>query len=202
MVSSARGNQNTHLHFSPCWYLRAQPLDQRNEGACWAWMMSQDWCWSWNSNPLATWWEELTHLKRPWSWERLRAGGEGDDRGWDGWMVLSTRWTWVWAHSRNWWWTGRPGVLWFMGSQSRTRLSDWTELNWLDQKFKVLKLRWFRNYRESQTPKKQIRDKSEDFFSVGVLKASCNFLADKKEDDQLCTKTWHGKEVDCPAGWH
>ena len=71
--------------------------------------------------------DELTHLKRPWCWERLRAGGEGDDRGWDGWMASPTQWTWVWVNSGSWWWTGRPGVLWFMGSQSRTRLSDWTE---------------------------------------------------------------------------
>ena len=47
----------------------------------------KDWCWSWNSNILATWWEELTHWKRPWCWERLRARGEGGDRGWDGWMA-------------------------------------------------------------------------------------------------------------------
>ena len=72
--------------------------------------------------------DELTHLKRPWCWERLRAGGEGDDRGWDGWMASPTQWTWVWVNSGSWWWTGRPGVLWFMGSQSWTRLSDWTEL--------------------------------------------------------------------------
>ena len=65
-------------------------------------------------------------------WERLRAGGEGDDRGWDGWMASPTQWTWVWVDSGSWWWTGRPGVLWFMGSQSRTQLSDWTELNWTD----------------------------------------------------------------------
>ena len=90
----------------------------------------KDWCWSWNSNTLAIWCEELTHWKRPWSWERLRAGGKGDDRGWDGWMASPTRWTWVWVNSACWWWTGRPGVLRFMGSQSRTRLSDWTELNW------------------------------------------------------------------------
>ena len=57
-------------------------------------------------------------------------GGEGDDRGWDGWMASLTRWTWVWVNSGSWWWTGRPGVLRFMGSRSRTRLSDWTELNW------------------------------------------------------------------------
>ena len=59
----------------------------------------------------------------------IGAGGEWDDRGWDGWMVSPTRWTWVWVNSGSWWWTGRPGVLWFIGSQSRTRLSDWTVLN-------------------------------------------------------------------------
>ena len=60
--------------------------------------------------------EELTHLKRPRCWERLRAGGEGDGRGWDGWMASPTWWTWVWVNSRSWWWTDRPGVLQFMGS--------------------------------------------------------------------------------------
>ena len=90
----------------------------------------KDWYWSWNSNTLATWCEELTHWKRPWCWERLRAGEEGDDRGWDGWMASPTQWTWVWVNSRSWWWTGRPGVLRFTGSQ-RVR-HDWvTELNWL-----------------------------------------------------------------------
>ena len=59
----------------------------------------------------------------------IEAGGEGDDRGWDGWMASWTRWTWVWVNSGRWWWTGRPGVLRFMGSQSRLQLSDWTELN-------------------------------------------------------------------------
>ena len=83
----------------------------------------------WNSNTLATWWEELTHLKRPWCWERLKAGGEGDDRGWDGQMASLTQWTWVWVNSRSQWWTGRLGVLQSMGSQ-RVR-HDWeTELNW------------------------------------------------------------------------
>ena len=88
----------------------------------------KDWCWSWNSNNLATWCEELSHWKRPWCWERLRAGGEGDDRGWDGLITSPTQWTWAWVNSRSWWWTGRPGMLWFMGSQGRTWLSDWTEL--------------------------------------------------------------------------
>ena len=70
-----------------------------------------DWCWSWSSNTLATWCKELTHWKRPWCWERLKAGGGGDDRGWDGWMASLTRWTWDWASSRRWWRTGKPGVL-------------------------------------------------------------------------------------------
>ena len=71
----------------------------------------------------------LAHLKRPWCWEGLKAGGEGDDRGWDGWMASLTQWTWVWVDSRSWWWTGRPGVLQSMGLQ-RIR-HDWvTELNW------------------------------------------------------------------------
>ena len=91
--------------------------------------------WSWNSSTLATSWEELTHWKIPWCWEGLGAGEEGDDRGWDGWMASSTRWTWVWVNSGGWWWTGRPGVLWFMGSQIvghawATEL-NWTELNWI-----------------------------------------------------------------------
>ena len=60
----------------------------------------------------------------------IGAGGEGDDRGWDDWMASPTRWTWVWVNSGSWWWSGRPGVLQFTGSQSRTRLSNWTELNW------------------------------------------------------------------------
>ena len=79
---------------------------------------------------LATWCEELTHLKRPWCWESLTVEGEGDDRGWDCWMASQTQWTWVWANSRNWWRKGRPGMLQSMGLQSRTQLSDWTELNW------------------------------------------------------------------------
>ena len=72
--------------------------------------------WSWNSNTLTTWCEELTHLERPWCWERLKAGEERGDRGWDGWMPSLTPWRWVWANSGSWWWTGRPGVLQPMGS--------------------------------------------------------------------------------------
>ena len=80
-----------------------------------------NWCWSLNSSTLATWKEELTHLKRPWCWERLKAGRERDGRGWDSWMASLTWWTW--ANSRNCWWTGKSGVLQSMGSQ-RVR-HDW-----------------------------------------------------------------------------
>ena len=69
----------------------------------------KDWCWSWNSNTLATWWKELTHLKRPWCGEGLRAGGE-EERGWNGWMASLTQWTWVWVNPRSWWWTGKPSL--------------------------------------------------------------------------------------------
>ena len=91
----------------------------------------REWCWSWNSSTSATSCEELTHWKRLWCWEGLRAGGEGDDREWDGWMAELTQWTWVWVNSGSWWWTGRPGVLRFHGvAKSWTQLRDWTELNW------------------------------------------------------------------------
>ena len=69
----------------------------------------KDWWSSWNSNILSIWC--LTHWKRPWYWERLKAEGEGKDRGWDDWMASPTWWTWVWASSRSWWWTGKPGRL-------------------------------------------------------------------------------------------
>ena len=74
--------------------------------------------------------QNVESLVRPWCWEGFGAGGEGDDRGWDGWMASPTRWTWVWVNSGSWWGTGRPGVLRFMGSQRVGH--DWaTELNWM-----------------------------------------------------------------------
>ena len=75
--------------------------------------------------------EELTHLKRPCCWERLRAGGEGDYRGWDCWMASPTQLTWVWVDSRSWWWTGRPGCdSWGCKKSDMTEWLNWTELNW------------------------------------------------------------------------
>ena len=76
-------------------------------------------------------WRTNTLEMRNWCWERLKAGGEGDDRGWDGWMASLTWWIGVWVNSRSWWWTGKPGVLQPMGSQ---RIGyDWaTELNWTE----------------------------------------------------------------------
>ena len=73
--------------------------------------------------------KELTHWKRLWCWDRLKAGGEGENRRWAGWMPSPTQWTWVWLNSGSWWWTGRPGVLLSMGSQT-VRHDSVTELNW------------------------------------------------------------------------
>ena len=103
---------------------------------------SLDWCWRWSSNTLAAWFEELTHWIRPWCQEKLKAG-EGDDRGWDGWMASQTRWTWVWVSSGSWWWTGKSGVLQSMGSQRVGH--EWaTELiTWISNYSKILKQAYY-----------------------------------------------------------
>ena len=112
----------------------------------------KDWCWSWNFNTLNTWWEELTLCKRPWCWERLKAR-EVDDSGWNILMASPAQWTWVWASSRSWWWTRKPGMLQSMGLQ-RVR-HDWaTELNLkLEQKvaqiFKLAENNLNRYFKES-----------------------------------------------------
>ena len=83
----------------------------------------------------------MIHWKRLWCWEGLGAGGEGDDRGRDGWMASLTQWTWVWVNSGSWWWTGRPGVLRFMESQIVGH--DWaTDLIWSDLIISVDSIYW------------------------------------------------------------
>ena len=89
----------------------------------------KDWCWSWNSNTLAPWCEETTRWKKLWCLEILKAG-EGDDRGWDGWMASLTRWKWVRVSSVSWWWTEEAGAAVHWVAKSRTWLSDEIELNW------------------------------------------------------------------------
>ena len=89
----------------------------------------EHWCWRWNSNTLATWCEELTSFKRPWCWERLKAGGDGDDRGWVGWVSSLTQWTWEWVNSGSWCWTG--GLVCCSPLALQRVGHDWvTELNW------------------------------------------------------------------------
>ena len=90
----------------------------------------EDWCESWNSNTLATLCKELTHWKRPWCWEGLGAGGEGDDRGWDGWMASPAWWTWVSVNSGSWWWTGTLACCdsWGHKESDMTERLNWTEL--------------------------------------------------------------------------
>ena len=93
-------------------------------------------------NTLTNSCEELTHWKTPWCWEGLGAGGEGYDRGWDSWMASPTQWTWVLVDSGSWWWTGRSGVLRFMGSQRVGH--DWaTELNWTEDDTNFIWEDWY-----------------------------------------------------------
>ena len=113
--------------------------------------------------------------KRPWSWERLRAGGEGDDRGWDGWMVSPTQWTWVWVNSRSWWWTGRPGVLRFMGCKEL----DMTEqLNWTEE----------------------MGTTEDDMFGWHHRLNGCEFGQAHREsegqENLMCCSLWSRKELD------
>ena len=108
----------------------------------WIFIHWKDWCWNWNF--LVTWCKILWSPdaknwligKDPWWWERLKTGGEGDDRGWDGWMASLTRWTWVWASSGSLWWTEKARMLQSMGLQ-RVR-HDWaTELTWTEVMFSI-----------------------------------------------------------------
>ena len=144
----------------------------------------KDWCWGWNSNTLATWCEELTYWgkkKKPWCWERLKAGGEGDDRGRDGWMASWIQWTWVWVNSRSWWWTGKPGILQSMGSQRIGH--DWaTELNWTGRLLLCYERHW-----HSWTPEER------------------NSIWGQWQDDRseiLCNKVFSKYKRDRENFWH
>ena len=119
-----------------------------------------DQCWRWSSNTLATWCKELTHWKRPWCWEWLRAGGEVDDRGWDGWMASLTEWTWVWTNSGRWWRTGKLGVLQSMGHKE----SDSAE--WLNNN--VMEI--MKNFQQVGISKLQV------MFLIGWLPQTDSFI--------------------------
>ena len=99
----------------------------------WVWVDSGSWWWTGRPGVLqfmgSQWVRHDLATELNWCWERLKVGGEGNDRGWDGWMPSLTRWTWVWVSSGSWWWTGKPGVRWSMGSQ-RVGHKWETELNW------------------------------------------------------------------------
>ena len=104
--------------------------------------------------------QRVDSLEKPWCWEGLGAGGEGDNRGWDGWMASRTRWRWVWVNSGSWWWAGRPGVLQFMGSQRVGH--DWvTELNWTE-----IRIFWDVGHRGSCC---DLRWRMFFLYSLGVL---------------------------------
>ena len=122
---------------------------------------------SWNSNTLATWCGGLTHWKRPWWWERLKAGGEGDDRGWDGWMASLTLWTWDWVNSGSWWWTGKPGVLQFMGSKW-SDASEW--LNWTQNFYVYIYHLYGQNLETIWMSLKLWRDKQIDVYTYATSK--------------------------------
>ena len=143
-----------------CWRRLLRVAGLQGDQASQSWRKSvlnihwKDWGWSWSSNTLTTWCKELTHWKRPWCWERLRAGGEGDNRGWDGWMASPTWWTGVWASSGSWWWTGKPSMLQSMGSQ----IVDMTE-----------QLNNENNINETELPTSQIFLGSPLFFVGHIL---------------------------------
>ena len=166
----------------------------------------KEWCYSWNFSTLATWCEELTHWKRLWCWEGLGAGGEGVDRGWDGWMASLTRWMWVWVNSRSWWWTGRPGVLWFMGSQRVGH--DWvTELNWTIQSMEFSRPEYwsglpFPSPGESSQPRDRIQVSliaGRLFTSWAIREAQVAEIGVKEKWSKQ-TKAWVSQKGVCISG--
>ena len=149
----------------------------------------KDWCWSWNSSSLATSCQELTHWKRPWCWEGLGAGAEGDDRGWDGWMASLIRWAWVWVNSWSWWWTGRPGMLRFMGLQRVGH--DWaTELNWTDA---LQWSQWKTKEKEEESLSKGLM--TQNFFNLGKEKDLKPIKLQKERIQRIHTEKYYNEIV-------
>ena len=132
------------------------------------------------------------YLKRPWGWERLRAGGKGGGRGWDSWKVSPTQWTWVWVDSRHWWWTGKPGVLQFMGSL-RVRHDRATELNWTCMYvcITISVFLWLNNF--SLYGYKTFCSSIYQFIHLSVEyipEFSCYDWCYYKQSCQICVETW------------
>ena len=160
-VSSPDFYQSQELHTNVYRGLRGV-TSSSGQGVHW-----KDWCWSWNSSTLVTWCEELTHLKRPWCWERLKARREVDDRGWDGWMASLTQRTWVWVCSGNWWWTERTGLLQSIGLQRVEH--DWvTELNWM---FKNVRIKCFLHFAMWMLQMRLVVFKNLCFMMVCLLRS-------------------------------
>ena len=163
----------------------------------------KDWCWSWHSDTLATSYEELTQWKRPWPWERLKVGGEGDDRGWDGGMASLIQWKWIWVNSRSWWWTGRPSMLppWWHKELDMTEWLNWYVLNndgwiislpWLSTlhiflasssvhgilQARILEWVAIPFFKRSSQPRDQmwVSCIAGGFFTIWALREACRFL--------------------------
>ena len=127
-------------------------------------------------------------FERPWCWERLRAGGEGDDRGWDGWTALLTQWTWVWVGSGSWWWTREAWCAVVHGvTKSQTRLSDWTEMNWTSY--------FLTSYFCIPVP----YDEKDIFLGVLVLEGLIGFH--RTIQLQLLQHYWYGHRLGLPWYW-
>ena len=107
-------------------------------------------------------------FERPWCWERLKAGGEGDDRGWDGWTASQTRCTHVWASSGSWWWTGKPGVLWSLLLQRWTWLSDWTELIAYGKKWTQMCVCVCVRERDREKERERERERDQGYLFCGM----------------------------------
>ena len=149
--------------------------------------------WSRSSSTLATWCKEPIHWKRFWSWERVKARGEGDNRGWDGWMAPPTRWAWVWANSGSLWWTGKTGVLPSMGSQ-RVGHNWATELKWhlIQRKF------------QATAPRSLASSSSMfilDLFVVLCASILCNTFCIECSAQLYNFKKWNKNKLTYPCSW-